>query len=275
MFDLILNCCIIDFASKMTLFETKCVEKGNNIFITPLRLSMAYQLIKDIRYYQNNIDGNKLFEIPKSLNLVGARFSCKLRELGFETVEYHHIYLNLTSQLSHGEVEISSKERIEKWFIYVDAGISPELFEVMDDDGKFNLIVTLTTKALELLCVRDHLNTSLVKQVEKEILIYKTELEILHKLKNTKNYQVTITYQINPKGNQSTVYVTYFDKNESTKSRKLLVQLKNYEDIFFLINDIIVKNGIITLKPRKSYKASFYINSYDIPLTMTLKEMIN
>jgi hypothetical protein len=235
---------------------------------------MALKLIKDIRYYQDNISGKELFEISKSLNLVGARYSCKLRELGFETVEYDHIYLNLTSQLSHGEVEISSKERIEKWFIYVNAGISPELFKVLDDDGKFNLIVTLTTKALELLSVRDQLDSRLIKQVEKEILTFKTELEILHKFKDTKNYQVAITYQINPKGNQSTVYVTYFDKNENTKSRKLLVKLENYEDIFFLITDITVKNGIITLKPRKSYKASLYINSYDIPLTMSPKDLI-
>ena len=51
------------------------------------------------------------------------------------------------------------------------------------------------------------------------------------------------------------------------------VELEFYEDIYFLVSSIVVKDGKIIFKPRTSFKAALYNSRYSIPLNVGLDQL--
>ncbi|WML52217.1 hypothetical protein RCG17_22945 [Neobacillus sp. PS3-12] len=108
------------------------------------------------------------------------------------------------------------------------------------------------------------------------ILRYKTELEILHKVKETTKYKVVIiSYQIRPLNNASTSNIEYTDKTKGVSKKKILTTLKMYEDIFYLVSSINVTKEFVTLKPRVSSIAEMHLRSYRTPIQIPVEDLLN
>jgi hypothetical protein len=84
---------------------------------------------------------------------------------------------------------------------------------------------------------------------------------------------VTVTYQIRPNGNQSVGLIEYHDKKTGQRFKAEFVKLKDYEDVFALVGSISVSRGVISLKPRPSFKANLYTRAYRVPIKIPIAEM--
>jgi hypothetical protein len=231
------------------------------------------KLILDIRFFSNLEETSEgsfqhTFEMPKQAHSLGARIARKLRELGFMLNGYDHVYVNFTTEYPELKVGYSEKTSSEKWFKYFDVGFDKDKLGNFTEVELLDFIEEYTFKVLSFLC--DEHQESILEQVKNEISEKKTEVEIIHKQKETKSYEVKITYQIKPNGSdQSRANIYYLDKKLDSKFQAH-IDLEFYEDILFLATSVSVKNGYINLKPRSSFKADIYNQRYNVPISIEI-----
>lgn len=242
------------------------------------------KLILDIRYFESdkeNVDGSslpsyvgKIFPFSKSVHSLGARIARKLRELGFLTGEFDHLYINYTTTLRETAFQLS--QRIPDLRIrYVDYGASPASVRAMDDTQREAFVATSTFEILASLFGDDPKQEVLLMRVRKEMEAFGSDLEIIHKVKDTSTYRIIVSYQIRPHGIPSIGLIEYHDKKTGVAGKKPFIELKFYGDVFSLVGSIAVTKGIITLKARSSFKASLYTNRYQIPITIPVEQILN
>jgi hypothetical protein len=240
------------------------------------------RLLLDIRYYESaheNVAGTSLpgepgriFHFPVSIHPMGARIARKLREFGFVAGVFDHLYVNFTTLLPAGQYRYSPRE-VEERIKYVDFGLSAETTDMLSDTEKESLVLDATFNILKFVTGNRQARFALVQRVFSDVKKQGSELEILHKQKEAPTYSVTVTYKIRPNGNQSVGLIEYHDKLSGIRFKSEFVKLKEYEDIFALVGSIAVLGGRICLRPRKSYKASLYTRTYEVPIEIAIGQM--
>jgi hypothetical protein len=239
------------------------------------------RLILDIRYYQSDVESGfgqslpggftKFFSFPRSIHDWGPRIARKLREYGFITGSFDHLYVNFTTARLDGELcpTIHLDDRI----FYFDFGLDPSEIDRITDDEKEEVVVSSTFRILDFIAGENAAQRAIVNRVRDEIRRYGSELEIAHKTKETKSYSITVTYQIRPSRQPSVGLLKYVDKHTGECRNGVFVQLDQYEDIYALVASTSVKNGVITIKPRSSFKASLYTERYDVPIVIPISQL--
>lgn len=239
------------------------------------------KLLLDIRYYESaheNVDFTSLpsepgqiFLLPLSIHAMGARIARKLREFGFIAGGFDHLYVNFTTVLSVGQCRYSPRQS-EEWMKYVDFGLSADSTNVLSDTEKESLVLDATVKVLRFVSANRSSQLGLVDRVLAEIEEKGSELEILHKAKETVNYSVTVSYKIRPRGKESIGLIEYHDKLSGSGFKSEFIKLEDYEDIFALVDSISISKGFIHLRPRRSFKASLYTQHYNVPIEIAIGE---
>jgi hypothetical protein len=235
---------------------------------------MSENLIRDIRYYASrieNVDGNSM---PGELNdvynfsnidtvSIGQRIAKKLKEQLFYSGIYHHIYINFTTLIDDNVFQISSRKP-EAWIQYINVGLSISMLDSCTDSEKEDLVYKATFKALYYLYKNSQDKMDIIKNIEKQVISEKSELVIKYLEKRTKKYLIVIDYKIKPNKQKSCFHISYKDNNG--KECEYFYDLLFYEDIFYLIDSVVVKNENIELIPKKSYTASLCIEKYSNPI---------
>lgn len=239
---------------------------------------MADRILKDIRFYESekeNIAGQsiprdlgKLFVPTKDTNFIGQRIARKLNELKFTYGEFDHIYINLTTVLKENEIIVSNRN-VDKTIKYIDFGINTEKLQSLSDSEKNSLIKSITFLVLRK--ISNDLNLVLIDQTEKLIDELNTEIKIHFKTKETKSFKIDIYYQIEVKEIGTMAVIEYRDKKTNFYG-SISYKLQFYEDIYTLIDTISYAKGLITLKPKKSFKADIYNKRYETPIQLELKD---
>ena len=234
------------------------------------------KMILDIRLFESdyeNISGSSLpsrtgeiYQLPDSSNYLASRIARKLRELEFISGLFDHVYINLTTALPTGEIKYSPRST-ESWMKYIDFGLVPEEFNAKSEVEKLKSVESIIFRIIRFISTGEQSNP--IIEVENQIEEFGSELEIHHKEKDTKSYNVKITYQIRPNGSESRGLIYYLDK-KINQTFKAPLSLKFYEDIYFLASAVSVTNGHIILKPRSSFKADIYNESYDVPIKIKI-----
>ncbi|BFM43745.1 hypothetical protein CFS9_23860 [Flavobacterium sp. CFS9] len=239
---------------------------------------MADRILKDIRFYESekeNIAGQsiprdpgKLFVPTKDTNFIGQRIARKLNELKFTYGEFDHIYINLTTVLKENEIIVSNRN-VDKTIKYIDFGINTEKLQSLSDSEKNSLIKSITFQVLRK--ISNGLNLVLIDQTEKLIDELDTEIKIHFKTKETKSFKIDIYYQIEVKEIGTMAVIEYRDKKTNFYG-SISYKLQFYEDIYTLIDTISYTKGLITLKPKKSFRADIYNKRYETPIQLELKD---
>lgn len=240
------------------------------------------RLFLDIRYYESdreNVVGTSLpggpgriFSFPKSIHPLGARLARKLREYRFVAGAFDHLYVNFTTVLPEGRCRYSPRE-LEEWIKYIDFGLVPDKVNRLSETEKESLVCRSTFDILRFAAGERPARLALIDRVAADIEEKGSELEIIHKTKETAAYAVTVTYQIRPNGKQSVGLIEYHDKKSGQRLKSAFVKLKDYEDLYALIGSISVSQGVIRLKPRPSFKASLFTQAYQVPIEIPIAEL--
>lgn len=127
-------------------------------------------------------------------------------------------------------------------------------------------------KSLTLLFEKDNEKIEKIIEVENLLNKFETEIEIAYKTKETNSYKIEIGYMINPKKTLSKIVVKYFDKKTETQ-HKTTKELYFYEDIFYLINKIEVKNEKIIFSHKKTNLGEIATAKYERPIEIEITKM--
>ena len=237
------------------------------------------RLLLDIRYYESAVENvagaslpselGQILHLPLSIHPMGARLARKLREFGFAAGVFDHLYVNFTTVLPTGQCRYSPRQ-IEERIKYVDFGLSADDTNVLSEIDKESLVLAATIKVLRFVAGNHSAQLRLLERVLVEIEEKGSELEILHKSKETVKYSVAVTYKIRPNNKDSIGVIEYHDKSSGYRFKSEFIKLKDYQDIFALVASISVDNRFIRLRPRRSFKASLYTGDYDTPIEIPI-----
>lgn len=240
------------------------------------------RLFLDIRYYESAVENvvgaslpsgpGRVFDFPKSIHALGARIARKLREYGFVAGVFDHLYVNFTTVLPEGHRRYSPRE-VEERIKYLDFGLVPEQTNHLSDMDKESLVCRATFDVLRFVASERLDQLALVERVAAEIEEKRSELEIVHKTKDTATFGVTVTYQICPKGQASVGLIEYHEKKSGQRLKSKFVTLNHYEDVYALIGSISVSGGVIILKPRPSFQASLSTEAYRVPIQIPIADL--
>ena len=240
---------------------------------------MADRILKDIRFYESekqNIEGQsmphelgKLFVPTKDTNYIGQRIARKLNELKFTYGGFDHIYINLTTFINENEIVVSNRN-VDKRIKYIDCGINPGKLNSLSDGEKNDFIKSTTFKVLAQ--ISQDANLELVKQTEKLLTEFDTEIKIHFKSKETNNYKIDIYYQIEALNGGTKAIIEYQDKKNNMCGFGDY-KLQFYDDIYTLIDTINLTEGKIILKPKKSFIANIHNGRYKTPIELKLNEL--
>lgn len=246
------------------------------------------KLILDIRYFESavpNVDGTMphqigtLFDLPRASG--NARIARKLRELGFKTGgAFDHLYINFSTALPLSNISFSERSVLPR-ICCVDFGADPKIVNSLSKSEKETWIKDAIFAAVKFIAGDDKDRLKIIQAARHEIDEFGENTTITHKLKETKTYAVRVSYTIATHGKKdadgksirSKAWVDYHDKTTGQRRRGLVVSLKFYEDVYFLISSITVKAGEIIFKPRTSFKASLYNEKYNVPLSVKIAEL--
>lgn len=240
---------------------------------------MTDRILKDIRFYESenhNIEGQsmpqelgKLFKPTKDTNYIGQRIARKLNELKYSYGEFDHIYINLTTYVNENEIVISNRN-IDKRIKYVDFGINSEKLNTLSDNEKNSFLKTITFKVLTE--ISQDRNLELVKQTEKLLSEFDTEIKIHYKSKETSSYKIDVYYQIEAL-NGGTKAIIEFNNKKTNICSVGNYKLQFYEDIYTLVDTINLTDDRIILKPKKSFIADIHNERYKTPIELKLTEL--
>ena len=255
--------------------------------ITAITKSMTkeYRILKDIRYYggfTENVKGKPVItgigkiltpenKISHAIPAIGQRIARKLNENNFISGIFDHVYINFTTTIPEGHINTSTKGYEER-ILYLDLGICADKIRNMTNNQKEEFIIQSTFRCLEYLYKDNKKKISMIKKVEDEIRKFGPQLEITYLIKETKAYTIKIYYKIKPDSDFSYAFIEYYD-NKTDLRKRASIELRLYEDIYFLIDRVSVKEGRIVLSPKTSFTADIHNKRYTTPISIEISKM--
>ena len=242
------------------------------------------RIIKSIRYYASNFPNENGKSLPGEeffITLIGLKnnydkygtiIARKLNELKFISGEFDHIYINYSTIIEENKINISTRKP-EKWIQYIDYGVTESRIKTMDEKLKSAFIIETTFLALMELYKMDNEKISVLENIKDQLNKYGDLLKIKYKTKETKKWKIDVYYQINPNGiNGTKCIVEYKDYSNKCFSEEFI--FNDYEYIYEVMDNILVKDNSIIITPKKSHRASLYIKDikkYKIPIKIKIK----
>lgn len=240
---------------------------------------MKLRAIKDIRLYESDEPNETGYALPRQLGRLlpaspsfsysAQRIARKLHELQFSIGEADHLYLNFTSCLDAGLIQVSGRHP-EKWLLYMDVGIDEVVFKQQSVEAQELWIIDTIFSVLESLCDNNIQQEALLLGKE----AWKTfgrEMKIHFKTKETLGYEVRVFYQIAPYEETAVLCIDYRNK-KTGETRSFNCPLRFYEDAYALVDKIHVGKEHITISPKKSFRGELYTSYYQTPLYFNLKD---
>jgi len=241
--------------------------------------------IKDIRFFERAVEDDFGNPMPvyvgtlypvvdwSEVGVLGDRYALKLAERGFRTRGYDHVYVALTPLIPEGEVRIGDRQ-LEPWCLYVDVGLPLESWPQDRAEEQNRCLARMATRALEYLCAVHGLDGTVLPGTEVELLEQGAALEITRLVKETAAYTVRVTYQVLPARTPSPVFLEYQDHRSGRSGKIELMRVKNLEDVFALVASASVSGGVITLKPRTSFRAGLSTRHYPTPIQVPIHRVL-
>ena len=238
---------------------------------------MDNRVIRDIRHYElrpddyagkfDGIFGN-VYRGSFEIQCIGQRIARKLNELKFITGDFDHLYIYLTNKLDNDSI-VERDFEYDKQVKCFDFGQKVNEFNSLTDTEREKRISEITFKVLKWKFGQNKNDKELIDSVEKIIEREGRKIVINYKDKETKDYKLNVGFQIAPTDNKSKIVIDYLTKKTDKQSRTT-IDLNHYEDIYYLVDKILVDGRQIIFKPKATLKSELVTERYTTPLTVDI-----
>ena len=173
---------------------------------------------------------------------------------GFEG--FHHLYLNYTPLLPHGQMQAAKRtySREDSWFRFVDIGCEVETFNSWHFEKKTEFIVSTMMNAV-LLMTREA-DRSVAAECIREVLEKGENLLLPYKRKENTDYDVEIQLRITDEPDFIPV-ILISRKNGEIVCKK---ELRGYgrDEFICQFRSVSIGKASIRISPRRNYDSEFY-----------------
>jgi len=209
------------------------------------------------------VDGNSLpsyigkiyqYDHKDCLHII-QRLLFLLRHRGFGFDVFHHLYLNFTPCIPHGEVKEVTRYTIREfsWFEYVDIGCDVTLFNSFSAEEKNTFILESIKKAVLLKAFAEQ--QKLFAATFEEVLQIGENLLLPYKEKETQDFTVKIFTRITD-GLEFIPLIRVTDKEGTVKTEQYLRTYKR-DEFITQMGTITVGKSSVRIAPRKIRHTDF------------------
>ncbi|OWA37674.1 hypothetical protein B9G55_06405 [Saccharibacillus sp. O16] len=202
---------------------------------------------------------------------LGTRMARVLRSRGYRTGEFDHLHVVLTPELDEGVVQGPQSTPMRQMKRYT-VGFPTVPFNERSPVQQELDLLSLLADVLKKIALNDE-QRHIVEDACQLLLEQGSEVEIDHLSKETRQYRVSVSYQIRPLGRKSTAILTYIDRLKDVTRKQIFQELNRYDDIYFLVASIAVKEGQIIIRPRTSELAAVHTRSYRTPIEIAICDL--
>ncbi len=222
-------------------------------------------LIKDIRLFEADEPNQDGYSFPHYIGTIYAydsgecqpvidRLMFLLRHKGFSLGAFDHLYLNLTTQLPHGEILISNRiDRYHPWYRFADMGCDVQQFNSWELSQKSEFVLSSIRRAIGLFV--DAESAQVADDCFEEVLRYGEELAIPYKEKQGDPYTVRILVKITDDLDFIPI-VRVLDGD--TLVREVVLPPYSRDPFILQFGTINIGKKSVRIVPRKSYDAEYY-----------------
>lgn len=234
--------------------------------------------LKDIRLFESESapQGNKgmpsyvseIFNFPKEAISLGQRIAMKCEELRISIGRPDHLYLCFTPSLLSMQIEDTSYA-VEPWHKFILCGLSRS-FNHLSYSEKLDVITQAIFKALTFIAPSQEAKLA---SIQEDLLRHGESLRVCLLQKTTKKYEVVVEITVPPHPLPTPIFVRITDLSNQLSGEVKAAEVKFYDEAPFLVDRIAIKGNILTIHPRKSFRASLYTKEYKVPLEIDLSEV--
>lgn len=239
--------------------------------------------LRDIRYFESlerpsfgqPMPGyaGKLFQFPKSITALGQRIGMKCEELGLSIGRADHLYLCFTPALAD-DAFAPTDYAIETWHRYALHGLHGD-FNALPDQDKLARVSEATFRVLAgmiLPAEGDQAQDSAraLAAVRAGMETQGEALRIVIKEKATKRYAVRVEQTVPVHPRRVPVFVIVTDLANGVTKEAQVADVRFYDEAPSLVDRIAIVKDVLTIHPRKSFRAQLVTRPYKVPVELDL-----
>lgn len=237
---------------------------------------MHQKPLRDIRYFESvgapqrgspsPSYASELFTLPEGATALGQRIARKCEELGVSIGTADHLYLCFTPSLAEGAT-LQTDYATERWNKFFLHGLA-RTFNGRPSEERLSAINDATFGALEALAVH---GKELLAELRAELVAKGSALRIVLRTKETKKYRVTVEQDVPVPPIESRVFVRIEERSTSRVVEAQVAKVRFHDDAPSLVDRLAIVDEVLTIHPRKSFRASLVTQAYELPLKVNLR----
>lgn len=234
--------------------------------------------LRDVRYFESDepprpgesMPGytSELYSFPKGAVALGQRIGMKCEELGISIGRADHLYVCVTPSLPATTIELSEYTR-EPWHRFVVCGLSYD-FNTLTDERRLEAVTDLTFKALHLL-VPDA--TAALDSLSQMIKSEGEALRVQIKYKETQKLLIHVEQNVAVHPRHTEIFVRVTNRQKQLTKETKVAEVRFYDEASSLVDRISITNNLLTIHPRKSFRASLITANHHVPIQLDLAEL--
>ncbi len=235
--------------------------------------------LRDVRYFESPEHlrpgspmpgyAGELFKLPKDAIALGQRIGRKCEELGISIGDADHLYVCLTPCIPEASL-LHTDYALERWHRFVMVGLASnysdrpvgEQLSVVQS-ATFGAIAALATRGVELLPL-----------LQQEMTSKGSALRVTLRTKETKKYRIRVEQDIPVHPTPSRVFARIEELATSRALEVQVAQVRFHDDVPSLVDRLSLVDEVLTIHPRKSFRAELIGRDYELPLKVSLRELV-
>ena len=232
--------------------------------------------LRDIRYFESadclRLDSpmpgyaGKLFELPKEAVALGQRIGRKCEELGISIGNADHLYVCFTPSIEEGSLQHTGYA-LERWHKFVMVGLANSYNRLPPDD-QLSKVIDATFGAIETLAVS---RAEALAALRQEIVSKGSALRVTLRTKQTKKYRVSVEQDVPVHPTPSRVIARIEELGTLRVLEVQVAEVRFHDDAPGLVDRLSIVDDMLTIHPRKSFRASLVGRDYELPLKVDLR----
>ena len=201
-----------------------------------------------------------IYHIEDNIGLVALtnRFVLKLREVEFQLQDFDHIYINLSSVISDGVIQLSKRsiDKYHSFYRFIDIGLSPIKFNNYCDEKKHPLLINLASQSIQALFCENTTLKKIVQECEMDAIHLGEKGKIVYKRKSNDTLSVEILISIL----NTNKYVPYIKLTSDNGLNKIVKypSILTQDELAFQFGSIIIKKSSAIIKPKANLLSNRY-----------------
>lgn len=234
--------------------------------------------LRDVRYFESPEHlrtgspmpgyAGELFKLPKDVFALGQRIGRKCEELGVSIGDADHLYVCLTPCIPEASL-LHTDYALERWHRFVMVGLASD-YSDRPPGEQLSVVQSATFGAIAALATR---GVELLSPLQQEMASKGNALRVTLRTKETKKYRIRVEQDIPVHPTPSRVFARIEELATSRALEVQVAQVRFHDDAPSLVDRLSIVDEVLTIHPRKSFRAELIGRDHELPLKVSLREL--